>query len=87
MQQSQQDFQKKVTDKVRETRWRIGANIHALRLRHGLTLEKLSRLTHLAPDTIDRLEMGKGEIRLHHLARLSGALRTDIETLVEQRRD
>ncbi len=83
MQQDQRDYQKAITVKVRETRRQVGANIHTLRLRRGLTLEKLSRLARLAPDTIDRLEMGKGEIGLEHLARLSGALDADIAVLLE----
>ncbi len=72
--QDHRSFQKSVTVKVRDLRRAIGANIHNLRLHRGLTLEKLSKRSGLTPDTIDRLEMGKGEIGLYHIMCLSVGL-------------
>ena len=63
------------TVQLRALRQRIGRNIHDLRLKRKPTLEKLSRLSGLHPDTLDRLEMGKNEIGLDHIVRLAAAFK------------
>ena len=74
--------QQEINDHVRTLRRRIGHNIHALRVTRRLTLKKCAELSGLAPETLDRFEIGGGEIGLDHLAMLSHALETDISQLI-----
>jgi len=78
-----QYFYKDVTDKLRRLRRRIGENIHVTRKQRKMPLKKLARLSLLNPDLIDRLEIGKGEINLIHLVRLSIALQVDVTILLD----
>ncbi len=82
--QDQHALQVATTAKIRILQKNAGARLQAVRLARRLTLEKLSRLTGLTPDTLDRLEMGKGEINLHHLMRLSIALHIQADTLLRE---
>lgn len=79
-----QKFYKEVTRQVRQLRRQIGKNIHAVRMQRGMTLEKLARLSRMRADTIDRLEMGKGEIDLIHIVRLATVMKIEIENLFHQ---
>lgn len=58
----------------KDLRRRIGRNIHAIRTRKQITLEKLSRLSGFSADTIDRLELGKDEVNVWHLMKLAEVL-------------
>jgi len=69
-----QAFYEEVTHKLRLIRGRIGENIHVLRRQRKRPLKKLSRLSQLKQDTIGCLGIGKGEINLMYLVRLSIAL-------------
>ncbi len=80
----QRRLQKSAMENVRAMRRRIGLNIRALRTMRRMPLEKLSRLSGLAPDTIDRLELGKDEIGLDHIMRLSAALQIRAARLLER---
>jgi transcriptional regulator with XRE-family HTH domain len=75
-------FHREVNHIVRNLRLTIGQNIHALRRKDGITLKKLALTSHLSPDIIDRVELGKGEIDLIHVARLALVLQTDILSLL-----
>lgn len=70
-------------EKLRHLRLVIGANIHARRLQHKMTLNKLSRLTGLNTNCLDMFEMGKDEINLHHMLTIATALNCRIKTLLE----
>lgn len=72
-----------ITQKIRALRRRIGENIHDARRRRRMPLEKLARLSGMGADVIDRLEIGKGEIDLMHIVRLSAALEVDVGALLD----
>jgi transcriptional regulator with XRE-family HTH domain len=69
------------TRKLRQLRRIIGNNIRNQRLKRNMTLAKLSRLTNYSMNRLDMFEMGKDEIELHYLSRLSIALNCDISIL------
>ncbi len=71
-------FHKEANRIVRNLRRTIGQNIHERRKQRGVTLQKLANESHLSPDIIDRIELGKGEINLVHIARLAMALQVDL---------
>lgn len=75
--------QKELTSRVRALRRRIGHNIHSLRATRRLTLRKCADLSGLSIDTLDRFEIGGGEINLDHLVMLSQALNTDISQFIK----
>ncbi len=67
---------------LRRLRRRIGDAIHLHRSRHRLTLQKLTHLTQLPIDSLDRYELGKGEITLEALFRIACALDVPISALI-----
>lgn len=75
--------QQEINDHVRALRRRIGHNIHTLRVTKRLTLKKCAALSGLTPETLDRFEIGGGEINLDHLAMLSQALNADISQFIK----
>lgn len=79
----QQKFNKEVTYNIRRLRKRIGENIHAVRRLNKIPLENLARLSYLSADSIDRLEIGKGEINLLHIVKLSLALKVETDLLLD----
>lgn len=60
---------------IRELSRRIGGNLHARRCTQRMSLRTLARLTGLPEWRLDEIELGKGELRLDELFRLSKALR------------
>lgn len=62
---------------------RIGTALRAERLRQGLKLDELSRLSGVGIATLSNLENGNRDIRLSTLERLLNALRTDLATLLQ----
>ena len=62
----------------------IGNNIHETRLRKKITLNRLSRLTGLSMRLIDQYEMGKNNLRIRELFKISSALDVEIEHLLEK---
>ncbi len=58
---------------LRET---FGRNMNQTRLAQRMTLRTLSELSLIPLEKLDKLEMGMGEIKLHHLSRIAHALNT-----------
>lgn len=70
------------TLKLRHLRKIIGHNIRDHRLKHDITLARLSRIANINARRLDMFEMGKEEIELHHLLKISAALKCHIVTLL-----
>ena len=79
--------QQELNDRIRALRRRIGHNIHTARAARRLSLKKCAALCGLHMETLDRFEIGGGEINLYHLAILSQALNTDISQLIETKQE
>ena len=75
------------TKMLRALRADIGRNIHDSRRKRKLVLSKLARLSGICEDLIDRYELGKNEIRLDELLRISCALNVPFARLLEGRWD
>ena len=61
----------------------IGQNIHKTRLYRKCTLKKLSRRTGLNIATIDKYEMGRTQLHIKDLLKISLALETKLENLIK----
>ncbi|WP_018155478.1 helix-turn-helix domain-containing protein [Demetria terragena] len=61
----------------------VRTRLRSLRKSQGLSLDDLAERSHLSPSTISRIETGKRSISLDVLLPLARALRTDVETLLE----
>ncbi len=77
-----QKFYSDVTASLRSLRIHMGQNIRSIRQQKRMPLKKLARLSRLHPDTIDHLELGKGEINLTHIIRLAVAMDVAPEKLL-----
>lgn len=75
------------TKMLRVLRADIGRNIHEARVRRKLVLAKLTRLSGVPKEKLDRYELGKNEIRLDELLRISCALDVPLARLLEGRWD
>ena len=69
---------------LNETFKKIGQNIHNNRMQKKYSLKKLSRLTGLNIETIDCYEMGRTQIHIKELMKISLALRIKLENLLKQ---
>ncbi len=69
------------THSFRHLRFVIGQNIHGVRMSKKMTLRKLSELSGISMNLLDFYEMGKFEIRLNELYRISCALDVELEKL------
>jgi transcriptional regulator with XRE-family HTH domain len=67
---------------LRHLRFTIGNNIHSLRVKRKMPLSKLAQLTGMPERLLDQYEMGKNEIHLNALFKISCALEVGIEKLV-----
>lgn len=67
---------------LRNARRAVGLNIHRRRMHQEYPLTRLAETTGLSERLLDRYEMGKDDINLHHLLRIACALRTDLKNLV-----
>lgn len=65
----------------------VRARLRGLRHAQSLSLDDLAERSHLSPSTISRIETGKRAISLDVLLPLARALRTDVETLLENDTD
>lgn len=72
------------TNLLRHMRCIIGSNIHYHRCRKKLSLQKLSKLTGIAPSTLDYYELGKDEIPLDILLKIACALDVTLDALIRQ---
>jgi len=70
------------TKLLRSLRSTIGSNIHHYRIKQKMPLRKLSRLSGVSENLLDCYELGKYEISLADLLRISCALRVDFNKLV-----
>lgn len=65
----------------------VRTRLRSLRHAQSLSLDDLAERSHLSPSTISRIETGKRAISLDVLLPLARALRTDVETLLEDDAD
>lgn len=65
----------------------VRTRLRSLRTAQGLSLDDLAERSHLSPSTISRIETGRRGIGLDVLLPLARALRTDVETLLEDDAD
>jgi transcriptional regulator with XRE-family HTH domain len=72
------------THLLRHLRQVIGQNIHALRVHRKITLRKLARLTGVPEHLLDHYELGKNEIGLSDLLKISCVLEVGIDDLIEE---
>ena len=70
------------TKLIRALRRQIGQNIHNARSRQKLTLRKLSKYTGLSPEMLDKYEVGKEEIDLREIVKISLVLKVNIDQLL-----
>lgn len=70
------------THLLRHKRLIIGKNIHYHRSRQKLPLRRLAKLAELPMLLLDHYELGKNEILLDHLLRISCALNVELEALL-----
>ncbi|HRJ12498.1 MAG TPA: helix-turn-helix transcriptional regulator [Alphaproteobacteria bacterium] len=70
------------TQLLRQVRRSIGANIWRARQRRRMTIKKLSQLSGVPEWRIDQYELGKNEIKLDDLLRLSCALGVGMEKII-----
>ena len=71
------------TNSLRQLRFTIGQNIHILRLRKKMTLQKLSKISGISENLLDQYELGKNEISLYELLKISYALKSEIKKIIE----
>jgi len=62
---------------MRQIKAIIGRNIHILRLKRKFTLKKLSRLSGISADKIDYFEMGKNNIDILSIVKISNILKIE----------
>lgn len=72
------------TNLLRNLRLTIGNNIHNHRLRQKMPLRKLSQLSRVSEHMLDCYELGKHEIRLEELLKISRVLNVQVEKLVAE---
>jgi transcriptional regulator with XRE-family HTH domain len=65
----------------RHLRFTIGQNIQKQRVRQKMPLKKLAQLSGVSEYLLDYYELGKNEIRLNDLFRISCALEVEIDKL------
>lgn len=65
----------------------VRTRLRSLRQAQSLSLDDVADRSHLSPSTISRIETGKRAISLDVLLPLARALRTDIETLLDNGTD
>lgn len=65
----------------------VRARLRSLRRAHGWSLDELAERSHLSASTISRIETGRRTIGLDVLVTLARALLTDLDTLLDVRRD
>ena len=68
---------------LRHLRRRIGATIHDARCRDRISIRRLAEATQLSFRKIDAYELGRGEMKLEHLFRISIVLGIGLADLLE----
>lgn len=72
-----------ITKELRLLRKNIGKNIHDIRLKKKITLEKLSNYTKISTRLLDHYEMGKGEIGFNQLLKICLALKVGVGSVIK----
>lgn len=72
----------RTTALIRELRKTIGRNIYRQRGRRGMTLRKLAKRSGVREEMLDYYEIGRDELGLDDLVRISLALDVRIEDLL-----
>ncbi|MEZ5690425.1 MAG: helix-turn-helix transcriptional regulator [Rickettsiales bacterium] len=67
---------------LRNLRLSIGQNIHNHRLRKKITLKKLAVSSGISEHMLDCYELGKYEITIEHILRISCAMKMEMERLL-----
>lgn len=67
---------------LRRIRKIIGGNIHRCRDRAHMTLEKLARSAGIRTDRLDRIELGRGEVRIEDIVRIAEVLEVAVEEVM-----
>lgn len=65
----------------------VRTRLRSLRRAQSMSLDDIAERSHLSPSTISRIETGKRAISLDVLLPLARALRTDVETLLDNDSD
>ncbi len=63
---------------LRTMRRSVGQIIHTERRRQNMPLWKIEQQTGLSPYCVDRIELGKGELKMDHLLRLARFLNLEV---------
>lgn len=71
------------THLLRHLRFIIGRNIHKERVKQKLTLRKLAKITEIPESLLDHYELGKNDISLLELLKITCALQTDISKMIK----
>jgi transcriptional regulator with XRE-family HTH domain len=71
------------TDSIRCLRRMIGKNIHRLRSRQKTPLRKLSKISGVPEWLLDHYELGKNEISLDQMLKISCALHVSVTDLIK----
>jgi transcriptional regulator with XRE-family HTH domain len=70
------------THLIRHLRFTIGRNINKQRLKQQMSLRKLVQLSGISEYLLDQYELGKNEIHLDKILKISFALEVEIEKLI-----
>jgi transcriptional regulator with XRE-family HTH domain len=70
------------THLLRHLRATIGQNIRHHRTQQKMPLHKLAKLTGIPTQLLDHYELGKNEIRLDEMLKITCALRIEIQKLI-----
>lgn len=71
------------THLFRHTRAQIGRNIYQLRVKHGLTLQKIAKCSGVPLEKLDQYEIGKNEISVADLLKIACVFGTEISEMVK----
>lgn len=70
------------THLLRHLRFTIGQKIREYRTKQKLTIFQLARLTDIPPASLDHYELGRNEINLNELFKLSCVFEVDVKELL-----
>ncbi|HTY53875.1 MAG TPA: helix-turn-helix domain-containing protein [Candidatus Binataceae bacterium] len=70
------------TQKLQALRAAIGRNIHDARIHRKVLLNRLSGMTGVSSELLDRYELGKNEIRLEEILKIACALKVKAHSLL-----
>lgn len=68
---------------IRAIRRAIGANMQAVRMQKRITLQRCARITGISIAKLDKYEMGKDELNIPALVKISGVLEVTLDFLLD----